>query len=203
MEHERASVPPDAMAQRSRSARATARRSTSATKKPGSSGRRASTNAADARTTRADRHPPWIRLQRVRAHRRRHPLGADGVRRTRRAGQIFDAEGHESIGAAAPLVGDRLRRVGTGRLAHQIRDARDDRDRFQDAARIYARNPFNTEFAEWIGFFDVDDAARTVTGDRTEFHRPQPHAGAIRRRCDERACRAASAPHWIRALRCR
>ncbi|HKO66351.1 MAG TPA: glucoamylase family protein [Burkholderiaceae bacterium] len=34
---------------------------------------------------------------------------------------------------------------------------------------IYARNPFNIEFAEWIGFFDIDDSARTVTGDRTEF----------------------------------
>ena len=34
---------------------------------------------------------------------------------------------------------------------------------------IYARNSFNTEFAEWTGFFDVDDSARTVTGDRTEF----------------------------------
>ena len=34
---------------------------------------------------------------------------------------------------------------------------------------MYARNSFNSEFAEWIGFFDVDDPARTVTGDRTEF----------------------------------
>ena len=34
---------------------------------------------------------------------------------------------------------------------------------------LYARNPYNTEFAEWVGFFDVDDPARTVTGDRTEF----------------------------------
>ena len=34
---------------------------------------------------------------------------------------------------------------------------------------LYARNSFNTEFSEWAGFFDVDDSARTVTGDRTEF----------------------------------
>ncbi len=34
---------------------------------------------------------------------------------------------------------------------------------------LYARNPYNSEFAEWISFFDVDDPARTVTGDRTEF----------------------------------
>ncbi|MGH6609794.1 MAG: GH36-type glycosyl hydrolase domain-containing protein, partial [Burkholderiaceae bacterium] len=34
---------------------------------------------------------------------------------------------------------------------------------------IYARNTFNTEFADWIGFFDVDGAERTVSADRTEF----------------------------------
>ena len=34
---------------------------------------------------------------------------------------------------------------------------------------LYARNSYNAEFAEWVGFFDVDDATRTVTGDRTEF----------------------------------
>jgi len=34
---------------------------------------------------------------------------------------------------------------------------------------LFARNPYNTEFAHRIGFFDVDDATRTLTGDRTEF----------------------------------
>lgn len=34
---------------------------------------------------------------------------------------------------------------------------------------LYARNPYSTEFAERIAFFDVDDASRTVSGDRTEF----------------------------------
>jgi cellobiose phosphorylase len=49
---------------------------------------------------------------------------------------------------------------------------------------IYARNPFNTEFAESIGFFDVDDTARTVTGDRTEFigrNRTWRNPAALRR----------------------
>ncbi len=32
-----------------------------------------------------------------------------------------------------------------------------------------ARNPFNTEFADSIAFFDVHDTIRTVTCDRTEF----------------------------------
>ena len=34
---------------------------------------------------------------------------------------------------------------------------------------LYARNQYNTEFAEWAAFFDVDDTTRSVTGDRTEF----------------------------------
>ena len=40
-----------------------------------------------------------------------------------------------------------------------------------DAANgaLYARNRYNTEFAESVAFFDVDDGTRTATGDRTEF----------------------------------
>ncbi|MBN2437751.1 MAG: cyclic beta 1-2 glucan synthetase [Deltaproteobacteria bacterium] len=34
---------------------------------------------------------------------------------------------------------------------------------------ILARNPYNTEFADRVAFFDVDDSGRTVTGDRREF----------------------------------
>jgi cellobiose phosphorylase len=34
---------------------------------------------------------------------------------------------------------------------------------------LFARNPYNTEFTGRIAFFDVDDAARTVSGDRAEF----------------------------------
>jgi cellobiose phosphorylase len=34
---------------------------------------------------------------------------------------------------------------------------------------LYARNAYNTAFADRIAFFDVDDATRTFTGDRTEF----------------------------------
>jgi len=34
---------------------------------------------------------------------------------------------------------------------------------------LFARNPYNTEFADRIAFFDVDDLARTFSGDRTEF----------------------------------
>ncbi len=34
---------------------------------------------------------------------------------------------------------------------------------------LYARNPYNSEFPKWIGFFDVDGPTRTVSGDRSEF----------------------------------
>ena len=34
---------------------------------------------------------------------------------------------------------------------------------------LFARNPYNTEFADRVAFFDVDDATRTTSGDRTEF----------------------------------
>jgi len=34
---------------------------------------------------------------------------------------------------------------------------------------LLARNAYNTEFADRVAFFDVDDASRTVTGDRAEF----------------------------------
>ncbi len=34
---------------------------------------------------------------------------------------------------------------------------------------LFARNPYNTDFAHRVAFFDVDDATRTLSGDRTEF----------------------------------
>ncbi len=34
---------------------------------------------------------------------------------------------------------------------------------------LYARNPYNAEFGDRVAFFDVNDAARSVSGNRTEF----------------------------------
>jgi cellobiose phosphorylase len=34
---------------------------------------------------------------------------------------------------------------------------------------LLARNPYHTEFSERVAFFDVDDATRRLSGDRTEF----------------------------------
>ena len=34
---------------------------------------------------------------------------------------------------------------------------------------LFALNPYNTDFSDRTAFFDVDEATRTVSGDRTEF----------------------------------
>ncbi len=39
----------------------------------------------------------------------------------------------------------------------------------RQSGALFARNPYNTEFADRVAFFDVDDPTRNVTGDRTEF----------------------------------
>jgi cellobiose phosphorylase len=38
-----------------------------------------------------------------------------------------------------------------------------------ETGALFARNPYNTEFPERVGFLDMDDATRSHTGDRTEF----------------------------------
>ncbi|HZI52385.1 MAG TPA: cyclic beta 1-2 glucan synthetase, partial [Chitinophagaceae bacterium] len=38
-----------------------------------------------------------------------------------------------------------------------------------NSGAIFARNSYNTEFGNRIAFFDVDDSAKTITGDREEF----------------------------------
>ncbi|MFZ3089406.1 MAG: glucoamylase family protein, partial [Nitrospirota bacterium] len=38
-----------------------------------------------------------------------------------------------------------------------------------NSGALFARNSYNTEFADRVAFFDVDDASRTLSGDRTEF----------------------------------
>jgi cellobiose phosphorylase len=38
-----------------------------------------------------------------------------------------------------------------------------------NSGALFARNPYTTEFADRVAFFDVDEATRTVSGDRTEF----------------------------------
>jgi cyclic beta-1,2-glucan synthetase len=92
---------------------------------------------------------------------------------TRRGGQVLGAEGAQRIGAPAPAVGHRLRRMGAGRSAaktamHVITES------IPRSGALFARNAYNTEFAERVAFFDVDDPAHA---DRRphRIHRPQRH----------------------------
>ena len=39
----------------------------------------------------------------------------------------------------------------------------------RNSGTLFAHNPYNTEFRDRTAFFDVDDTARSVSGDRTEF----------------------------------
>ncbi|HSV97546.1 MAG TPA: glucoamylase family protein [Spirochaetota bacterium] len=38
-----------------------------------------------------------------------------------------------------------------------------------DTGALLARNPYNTDFADRVAFFDVDDVTRSVSGDRADF----------------------------------
>jgi len=38
-----------------------------------------------------------------------------------------------------------------------------------NSGALFARNSYSAEFASRVAFFDVDQAARTVSGDRVEF----------------------------------
>jgi cyclic beta-1,2-glucan synthetase len=42
-------------------------------------------------------------------------------------------------------------------------------ERDPNSGALFARNPYNTEFPDRVGFFSVDDAGHTVSCDRTEF----------------------------------
>ena len=76
-----------------------------------------------------------------------------------------------------------------------------------NSGALFARNPYNTEFADRVAFFDVDDAIRTVTCDRTEFLGRNRHASESGRDVSgaafrENGCRAGSlcrGPGSIRA----
>jgi len=109
--------------------------------------------------------PPRLRLQRVRARRERDPLRTLGVRGHRRLGEILGAESAQRVGTNATALGHRLRRVGARDLRpktvmHVITEVE------PKSGALLARNAYNTEFPDRIAFLDVDDATRSLTGDR-------------------------------------
>ena len=143
MERERARVPPDALAQRPGERRRAARRFYLRDEETGHFW---SPTPLPAPRRRRLRHPPRLRLQRLRARRGRHPLRAVGVRGHRRRGEVLGAEGAQRVGPAAPALGHRLRGMGAGRPAAEDGDARDHRDRAEErraarAQRLQHRVP--------------------------------------------------------------
>ena len=86
------------------------------------------------------RHPPRLRLQHLRARRRRHSLRAVRLRRHRRAGQILRAQAAQRLGPAAPALGDRLCGMGAGRPAAEIADARGHRGRPDERRAVRAQS---------------------------------------------------------------
>ena len=53
-----------------------------------------------------------------------------------------------------------------------------------ESGALFARNPFNAEFAERVAFFDIDTPTRNVSGDRSEFigrNRSLKNPAALRR----------------------
>jgi cellobiose phosphorylase len=50
-----------------------------------------------------------------------------------------------------------------------------------DGGALLARNSYNTEFADRVAFFDVDDPTRTVTGDRSGLSDETARSEILRR----------------------
>ena len=97
-------------------------------------------------------------------------------RRHRRAGQVLGAEGPQRLGPAAPALGDRLLRMGAGRPARRRRRCTWSPRSTRQTGALFARNPYNTEFAGRVAFFDVDEPSRTRHRRPHRVPRPQRHA---------------------------
>ncbi len=91
------------------------------------------------------------------------------LRGARCRGEVLGAEGAQRLRPRAPAVGDRLRRMGAGRPAGEIGDARGHRDRRAAAARCMRATPTTTSSPDGSRSSMSTTPTRTVTGDRTEF----------------------------------
>ena len=142
-----------------------ARRSTSATRRAGTSGlpRRCPPRRD------AVRHPPRLRLQRLRAHRGRHRSELWRLRRDCDAPVKFSVL--KVRNAPAGRAGSRPPATWNGCWATCGRNPRctSSPKSTRRAARSSRATPTTPSSPTAIAFFDVDDATRTVTGDRTEF----------------------------------
>ncbi len=86
------------------------------------------------------RQPARFRLQRLRARREWHRLGAVDIRGHGRAGEIRGAQAPQRVGTSATSLRDRLLRVGAGRPPPQIAHVRHDGGRPQDGRRLRSQS---------------------------------------------------------------
>jgi cyclic beta-1,2-glucan synthetase len=115
-------------------------------------------------------------------HGGRHPLGAVGVRGGRRAVKFSVLKLRNESGRPRRLSATGYVEWVLGDLRAEIGHARQSPKIDPHSGALYARNPYNTEFADRVAFFDVDDrSARDRRPHR--IHRPQRLAGPIRPRC--------------------
>ncbi len=162
---ERARVPPDALAQRPGQRRR--RRGALPARRGDRPGLVA--DAAAVPRQRQLRHPPRLRLQRVRARRGRHRLRAVGLRRAGRAGEVLGAEAAQRLRPAAPAQRHRLRRMGARRPAREDRDARGHRVGPGQRRAVRAqRLQHRVRRTGWRSSTSTMPAAAS-TGDRSEF----------------------------------
>ena len=95
-------------------------------------------NAAAEPRSDALRQPARIRLQRLRAHGARHPLGAHGFRGRGRPCQVHDLEGAKRVRPIPPALGHGICGMGAGRHAAEIDHARGHRSGPQQRSALRA-----------------------------------------------------------------
>ncbi len=67
------------------------------------------------------------------------------------------------------LISHQLQRTGARRFASLVSALHHHRDRSRNAATIFAKNPFNNEFAERVAFVATSERISSATCDRKEF----------------------------------
>ena len=98
------------------------------------------------------------------------------LRRDRRSGQVRRHQAAQPLGKATAVVDDRLLRAGprlrsAANLPHIVTEVD------PKTGGLFARNAYNSEFAQRVAFLDCSEAQRSVTGRPPRVPRPQWNHG--------------------------